>query len=1428
MPAESEKAEHNAREETAAAAPTSECENDIAGHNSSNSQQKAAAGVTEQTDANDAQKAPPPPPSTTTKKRKASTRISSASARSLLQFTCKTLQSQRLENEVRARELDEKTAALAAERETWEKKIRSVKRRLRDFGHPVDVLETSDAGHSVGGDNHSGGADSVFLPTADWNATLAPTTATTSLITMRDALGSRANGFSGAGVGGIADSHIPASIRHLEVQIRDTLLARKHMVIDMMRDLQSSAHAGGGADSGGAPSSRPTLSRAGGGGSGRWRGSSRRPPSTDLSDADIRAMVQSSVAQYAVALRIPTRAIPALHANARAFCGLFPDEAALSPADGAVRVPLALFGINDWEQLVAFQRVLAAQRRPTDSDSDSDGGAEAVLAARARVGSAAEWTYELSLSPRAEDALWAFATALLLQMRSAGVYGRALLPARGLQSFALASAVSKASPFADDARSEQLLDWAGAVRWSQLVVEDARTHAVVQVVHLPPTLSPAVGASSSPAAQYPALVALVDDLLQHNAQTTRPAVVVLRGIPGSGKSTFSREIAAVCAARTPTPATCVVVSADRYFVGPRGYVFDVKRIGKAHDACKAAFEDALHRNAADVVVVDNTHTQAWEYEHYVQRARASGCRVQVLEMRCPDLTTCVEMAMRNSHGVLVPKVVQMFLRWDADNTALALSPRFEHAMISRNPVSQSPVSTPVYVGLFLDASDRATLLRAFPPRHANVIAEHVTLYYRPTTGYVRGVEIGDTVVVRATELVQDARGQCLRVEIVSPLALKVYTKVPHITVSTANDVGAYYSNELLEDARASRTVLAPDQQVCVTARVGVTVLAQNQRVVMTTSPFAPSRATPPDCEEPSSVVMVRVDEASLESATSAAPSNDSVLSKLAVREQIRHCLGASCRSYRVLCLVASGASGPDRLLKQLEALLLLPASTRHQLVFDKVVVVRSESATSSLRADLEAACRAVSPRSIKRIVVLTTLAHDLSVAASALAADDNVDDSRQLLFQSARVFVSKLELSAPESSARSGVLSAPMSLTLDGAMDCLSLGVQERTRNAIHHGTRLARRAWQAVLGDDVDSEAAVVERIDSTLVGVDAAVVQLCALTSGSFARDVAELRTRLVEELTAVGVHNLALGLEPGVVYFVACSSAEYSPVFRVQIASGTDDDTLLSQRLEFCRQHRQLVTELREAETYTALAELLSATLRSHSVVVPGDMVAAPVLNLVSERTVLAFLKQSPEFTGTQSSSSSSDADSDADTVLGLFSTLLQHLSKWTDDKWRAELASVERLCGADARAAVSAHQLSGAVASALETTQRWEIETSGAIYKAHTSGKRSTAVLQVLLALVVPPLRLKAGGGDSVVTRVVEVANVSSLLDAHVACEAMRKAAASDDVDAEKALFACAPSALSPTRVEIAAASQELLETLETTARLGRLQLSAHEE
>lgn len=121
-------------------------------------------------------------------------------------------------------------------------------------------------------------------------------------------------------------------------------------------------------------------------------------------------------------------------------------------------------------------------------------------------------------------------------------------------------------------------------------------------------------------------------------------VYILRGISGSGKSTYTK-------ANFPN---AFVASADNFFVKDDVYTFDPTKLGNAHAWCFRQFEDALQRGD-DAVVVDNTNTKLWEFKSYVETAAKYGYDVKVIRLAVDPLIA----AARNLHGVPAEKVQQM-------------------------------------------------------------------------------------------------------------------------------------------------------------------------------------------------------------------------------------------------------------------------------------------------------------------------------------------------------------------------------------------------------------------------------------------------------------------------------------------------------------------------------------------------------------------------------------------------------------------------------------------------------------------------------------------------------------------------------------------------------------------------------------------------
>lgn len=113
---------------------------------------------------------------------------------------------------------------------------------------------------------------------------------------------------------------------------------------------------------------------------------------------------------------------------------------------------------------------------------------------------------------------------------------------------------------------------------------------------------------------------------------------LVRGIPGSGKSTFARSL-----------GFKHHFEADMFFLDERGnYKFDASKIKKAHEWCQSKFLAAL--SSGENIVVSNTFIRKWEMEFYKQKAEEFGYKVIVKTM-----TGNYE----NIHGVPSWKIEQM-------------------------------------------------------------------------------------------------------------------------------------------------------------------------------------------------------------------------------------------------------------------------------------------------------------------------------------------------------------------------------------------------------------------------------------------------------------------------------------------------------------------------------------------------------------------------------------------------------------------------------------------------------------------------------------------------------------------------------------------------------------------------------------------------
>lgn len=99
-------------------------------------------------------------------------------------------------------------------------------------------------------------------------------------------------------------------------------------------------------------------------------------------------------------------------------------------------------------------------------------------------------------------------------------------------------------------------------------------------------------------------------------------LILVRGVSGSGKTTFARLMGLGIGLDTP------IFSADDYFENDESgeYEFDPGRLRFAHEDCQLKTENAMKLEFEDIFVA-NTFTREWEMEAYIKLAEKYGYRV---------------------------------------------------------------------------------------------------------------------------------------------------------------------------------------------------------------------------------------------------------------------------------------------------------------------------------------------------------------------------------------------------------------------------------------------------------------------------------------------------------------------------------------------------------------------------------------------------------------------------------------------------------------------------------------------------------------------------------------------------------------------------------------------------------------------------------
>ena len=128
-------------------------------------------------------------------------------------------------------------------------------------------------------------------------------------------------------------------------------------------------------------------------------------------------------------------------------------------------------------------------------------------------------------------------------------------------------------------------------------------------------------------------------------------LILLRGLPGSGKSTLG-DVILMWPGNTPD-----VLSADNFFIDDKGnYNFDPTKLKEAHNDCQLKCAERMKLEISRIVIA-NTFTQEWEMKPYFDMAERYNYRVHslIVENRHEG---------KNVHNVPDDKLQQMKERFE--------------------------------------------------------------------------------------------------------------------------------------------------------------------------------------------------------------------------------------------------------------------------------------------------------------------------------------------------------------------------------------------------------------------------------------------------------------------------------------------------------------------------------------------------------------------------------------------------------------------------------------------------------------------------------------------------------------------------------------------------------------------------------------------
>lgn len=157
---------------------------------------------------------------------------------------------------------------------------------------------------------------------------------------------------------------------------------------------------------------------------------------------------------------------------------------------------------------------------------------------------------------------------------------------------------------------------------------------------------------------------IINNKKLENALNYSNKLIILRGLPGSGKSFVTN---------CNNFLNAKICSADDYFYKGDKYQFNENELSNAHNYCYNLCVEYLH-NKKNTIIIDNTNSTLKEFKKYIDAGNSYNYMIIVLELKCNNTEQAIKFNERCVHGVPIKTELIMFNRWEKYDKSYTVKP----------------------------------------------------------------------------------------------------------------------------------------------------------------------------------------------------------------------------------------------------------------------------------------------------------------------------------------------------------------------------------------------------------------------------------------------------------------------------------------------------------------------------------------------------------------------------------------------------------------------------------------------------------------------------------------------------------------------------------------------------------------------------------